>query len=120
MNIFENHLKEIKNLVLSNKNTLKLRDFENFNSINLEVPPEQYNFDLSCNIAMILGKENKLNPKELALRMKVLFLNKISNFSEIEIAGPGFLNIKLSKSALINSIKSIFENEKNYCASKNN
>jgi len=119
MNIFENHLKEIKNLVLSNKNTLKLRDFENFNSINLEVPPEQYNFDLSCNIAMILGKENKLNPKELALRMKVLFLNKISNFSEIEIAGPGFLNIKLSKSALINSINSIFENEKNYGSSKN-
>ena len=61
---------------------------------------------------MVLGKKNKINPKTLALKLKDIFLNKIKNFSEIDIAGPGFLNIKLSKSALLNNIKSILNNNK--------
>ena len=88
--------------------------------INLEVPPEEFNFDLSCNIAMVLGKKNKINPKLLASKLKDIFLDKINNFSEIEIAGPGFLNIKLSKNALLNNINSILENNKFYGSSKNN
>ena len=66
MNIFEHHLKEIQNLILTKNDILKLEKIENLDKINLEVPPEQFNFDLSCNIAMILGKSNKLNKKKLA------------------------------------------------------
>ena len=95
MNIFEHYLSEINHLVLSHKKDLKLNNLDNLKSVNLEVPPEQFNFDLSCNIAMVLGKKNKINPKNLALRLKDIFLEKIKNFSEIDIAGPGFLNIKL-------------------------
>ena len=69
MNIFEHHLSEIKKIILSEKDLLKLDQIDNLEGVNLEVPPEQFNFDLSCNIAMVLGKENKLNPKELALIM---------------------------------------------------
>ena len=94
MNIFEHHLSEIKKIILSEKNFLKLEDIDNLKGVNLEIPPEQFNFDLSCNIAMVLGKKNKINPKNLALKLKDIFLKKINNFSEIEIAGPGFLNIK--------------------------
>ena len=50
MNIFEYHLKEIHNLILIKKDFLKLDKIENLGKINLEVPPEQFNFDLSCNI----------------------------------------------------------------------
>ena len=59
---------------------------------------------------MVLGKKNNINPKTLALKLKDIFITKINNFSEIEIAGPGFLNIKLSKSALINNINAILNN----------
>ena len=55
MNIFEYHLKEIHNLIFTKKDFLKLGKIENLDKINLEVPPEQFNFDLSCNIAMVLG-----------------------------------------------------------------
>ena len=110
MNIFEHHLSEIKKLIISEKDFLKLKDIENLQRVNLEVPPEQFNFDLSCNIAMILGKKNKIDPKILAIKIKDIFLNKIDNFSEIDIAGPGFLNIKLSKLALINNINEILKN----------
>ncbi|MFL2875977.1 MAG: arginine--tRNA ligase [Candidatus Pelagibacter sp.] len=109
MNIFEHHLAEIKKIIISKKNFLKLDQVDNFKGVNLEVPPDHFNFDLSCNIAMVLGKKNKLNPKSLALNLKDIFLNEISNFAEIDIAGPGFLNIKLSKSALLNNINLILD-----------
>ena len=105
MNIFEHHLNEIKDLIISNKKILELNNVENLKNVNLEIPPEQFNFDLSCNVAMVLGKINKKNPNDLALKFKEFFLEKISSFSEIEVAGPGFLNIKLSKLALLNNIQ---------------
>jgi arginyl-tRNA synthetase len=120
MNIFEYHLKEIQNLILVNKKILKLENIDNLNNVNLEVPPEEFNFDLSCNIAMVLGKSNKLNSKDLAEKIKEMFLKKIVNFSAIEIAGPGFLNIKLSKSALLKNINSIIDYNKIYGSNKSN
>ncbi len=111
MNIFEHHLSEIRKIILSEKNSLNLGSIDDLKGVNLEIPPAQFNFDLSCNVAMVLGKKNKINSKALALKLKDIFLNKIKNFSKIEIAGPGFLNIKLSKSALLNNINSILENK---------
>ena len=120
MNIFEYHLSEIKRTILSEKDSLKLKNIDNLKGVNLEIPPEQFNFDLSCNIAMVLGKKNKINPKNLALKLKDIFLAKINNFSEISIAGPGFLNIQLSKSALLNNIKTILNNNNDYGSNKRN
>ena len=90
MNIFENYLKEIENLVHKNKSHLSLKNLNNLKNVSLEIPPEQFNFDLSCNIAMVLGKSNKLNSKDLAQKLKKLFLDNVENFAEIEIAGPYF------------------------------
>ena len=120
MNIFTHYLTEIHNLVVNHKNDLQLKNLDNLNSINLEVPPEEFNFDLSCNISLVLAKANNLNPKNLAIQLKELFLKKIKNFEIIEIAGPGFLNIKLSKTALINNINSILDNKKTYGSKKSN
>jgi arginyl-tRNA synthetase len=107
MNIFEYYLSEINHLVLNHKKDLKLNNLDNLKSVNLEVPPEQFNFDLSCNISLVLGKSNQLNPLIFAKELKTLFENKIKDFKDIKIAGPGFLNIKLSKTAIIKNINSI-------------
>ena len=120
MNIFENYLSEINKLILSHKNDLKLKNLENLKNVNLEVPPEHFNYDLSCNISLVLAKTNQLNPKNLAVQIKSLFENKISNFNKIEIAGPGFLNIKLSKVAMIKNINSILANKELYGSNKSN
>ena len=79
MNIFDYHLKEIQNLILINKKKLKLENIDNLKNVNLEIPPDQFNFDLSCNIAMVLGKSNKLNPKDLAKKIREVFLKQIIN-----------------------------------------
>ncbi|MDC1130575.1 arginine--tRNA ligase [Pelagibacteraceae bacterium] len=120
MNIFEYYLSEIHNLALKCKEDLKLNNLDKFKNVNLEIPPEQFNFDLSCNISLVLGKSNQLNPLSLANQFKNLFENKIKDFENIEIAGPGFLNIKLSKSAIIKNINSILKINQSYGSYKSN
>ena len=120
MNIFEHYLSEIKRLILIHKDDLELTSLDNLNNINLEVPPEQFNFELSCNISLVLGKSNNLNPKNLAIEIKSLFEKKIKSFEKVEIAGPGFLNIKLSKLAMIENINLILKSNVFYGSNKSN
>ena len=87
MNIFENYLSRINRLIQQNKNTLELENIENLKNVNLEVPPEHFNFDLSSNISLVLSKVNKLNPKNLAENIKDLLLKNISDFETIHSWG---------------------------------
>ena len=114
MNIFEEYLKKINTLVDKNKEILKLDNLNNFRGIVVETPPEEFNFDLSCNASLVLAKINKINPKELANKMKDLILKNLSDFEKIDIAGPGFLNLKLTNKSLISNINKILENKKFY------
>ena len=77
MNIFENYLSKINKIILENKEILKLKNLENLNNINLEVPPDQFNHDLSSNVSLVLAKSNKLNPVNLAKNIKDLLLKKL-------------------------------------------
>ena len=120
MNIFEYYLSEIHNLVLNHKDDLELENIESLKNITLEVPPEKFNCDLSCNASLVLAKPNKLIPKNLAIKLKDLFKVKIDHFDSVEIAEPGFLNIKLSNRAIIKNINSILENNKTYGSSTMN
>ena len=55
--------------------------------------------DFQCNGAMAAAKKVKRNPRELAGELAPL-LEKIEGVDEVTIAGPGFLNIKLTGEAL--------------------
>ena len=120
MNIFENYLSKINKIILDNKKILKLAILEDLDKVNLEVPPEHFNYDLSSNISLVLAKSNKLNPNNLAEDIKNLLLKQIKHFEKIDKAGPGFLNIKLSKEAFIDNIKYIFKNRDTYGSKKSN
>ena len=120
MNIFENYLSKINKIVLDNKKILKISILDNLVKASLEVPPEHFNYDLSSNVSLVLGKSNKLNPISLANDIKDLLLKEVNHFEKIDIAGPGFLNIKLSKEALIKNINDIFENRHTYGSKKTN
>ncbi len=66
--------------------------------LKLNVDKEKEFGDLSCNVALILAKELKEKPKDIAQKVvdyfdqgSNLFLKE--NIKKIEIAGPGFLNL---------------------------
>ncbi|MFH1643554.1 MAG: arginine--tRNA ligase [bacterium] len=65
--------------------------------------------DLSCNAAMILAKIAKKSTQKIAEEIKNLLNEKFPDTIEkIEIAGPGFLNIFLTKKAWLEIIGQLF------------
>jgi arginyl-tRNA synthetase len=76
----------------------------------LERPKAVDHGDVACNIALQLSKAWKLNPRDLAQTL-VERLQKQSGFDELiascEIAGPGFINFRLSNAAKIAVVKEI-------------
>ena len=120
MNIFEIYLEKIKKVVNENQKKLNLKDLNNLKSVNIEIPPNKFGNDLSTNLCMVLGKSNSLKPDDLSKKIKPLLLNKINDFEKISIAGPGFLNINLSKEALKKIISNIFKESETFGSQKSN
>ena len=120
MNIFEIYLAKIKLVITANKEELEIKDLNNLTNIVIENPPSNFDFHLSCNVSLILAKNNKINPKNLASKIKELLLKKIDDFELIEIASPGFINIKLKKNILEHLMKKIYLDNNSYGSSKSN
>ncbi|KKP25041.1 MAG: Arginine-tRNA ligase [candidate division TM6 bacterium GW2011_GWF2_30_66] len=82
-------------------------------SLELNIDPAKENFgDLSSNCALILTKELKKNPRELATEVTNNFKNNY--IEKIEVAGPGFLNLFLTNTAYQELCKNIFESDQDF------
>ena len=114
MNLIELYTNEIKKKIIKNKALFNIKNSNDIKNIIVEIPPDKFNFDLSSNAAMILAKKSNDNPKEVANKLKDILQKEITDFSIIEIAGPGFLNFKISDNIWIKTIKSIFKARKNF------
>ena len=120
MNVLENYLEKIKKIILKKIKELNISENYNFESVNIEVPPTNFDFDLSCNIAMVLGKQIKENPKNLAEKIKKILLKECKDFDSVQVAGPGFINMRLNNSALQNIIIGIYKDKNSYGSNKKN
>ncbi|MGH1406032.1 MAG: arginine--tRNA ligase [Rhodomicrobiaceae bacterium] len=69
----------------------------NFNAVNVEPPRDAAHGDLSTNAAMVLAKPAKMNPRALAEQIS-LKLAEIDIVKSAEVAGPGFINLRLEDS----------------------
>ena len=120
MNLFKNYLSSIKKIILNHSKELDLKKNINLENIIVENPPEKFDLDFSSNVALILSKISNKNPREIAENLKNIFKKELKDFEEISIAGPGFINFKLSSLAKIRIINNIFKKKINYGSNKNN
>ncbi len=87
-------------------------------SIIFSVPNQKGHGDLSTNLAMLLTKELKKNPREIAKEI-IDNLDYDSNIiSKVEIAGPGFINFSFTPKFLSRIISEISEAKNNFGKSK--
>ena len=114
MNLFKIYLSQIKKILIKNNKDIGCNLKEVLDNIVVENPPEKFNFDLSSNVAMVIAKNTKTNPRDIAEKIKEILIKEIKDFSEIEIAGPGFLNFNLSSHAWNNFIKTTLINNKKF------
>lgn len=76
--------------------------------VTLERPKNRDHGDWALNIAMKLAKPLGVNPRDLAIAI-VEGIQKIDGVSTVEIAGPGFINIRLDAAAAGALAKTIVE-----------
>jgi len=74
--------------------------------VKLEHPEDMNHGDFTTNIAMVNAKTLKLSPKVLAENI-VKEVEKGDVIERIEVAGPGFINIKIVDSYFVNAIASL-------------
>ena len=82
-------------------------------SFDLNTDDQKQQFgDISSNAALILAKELKRNPREIAQEIAQNFTNPA--IEKLEVAGPGFLNIFLTKEAFTQLAQELFEQKQKF------
>lgn len=74
--------------------------------VQVERTRDKAHGDFASNIAMVLAKQLKKNPRELAINI-IANLPSSEEISKVEIAGPGFINFHLTEQALQSVVKQI-------------
>ncbi|MEM6586725.1 MAG: arginine--tRNA ligase, partial [Pseudomonadota bacterium] len=77
-----------------------------FANVTLEPPRDPSHGDLATNAAMVLAKPAKTNPRSLAEQI-VAKLEAADGIASAEIAGPGFINLRLDPAAWLAELAAI-------------
>ncbi|AMX00861.1 arginine--tRNA ligase [Rummeliibacillus stabekisii] len=83
-------------------------------NIHLETPKSKENGDYATNVAMQLTKLAKKPPRAIAEAILENLETEQTNIENIEIAGPGFMNITLRKDYLADVVKMVLDQGVNY------
>src|SRR6476646_3818197 len=86
-------------------------------NVTVEPPRDPAHGDLATNAAMVLAKAANTNPRALAeaVRPKLEALPRVDS---VEIAGPGFINIRLTADAWRDELRTILREGEDYGLSK--
>ena len=114
MNIFDIYLDKIKKLIKNSNEEGLIELPESLNGINVDIPPPNFDCDISTNVAMVLSKVNKKAPLDLANSLIELIKNDDINIENIVVAKPGFINIKFKKIYWNSFVKEILLNHKDF------
>jgi len=110
MNIFNIYLENIKKLILKLNKEGLIKIPDDLSSINVDIPPQNIDSDISTNVAMVLAKINNKSPIELASFLKKIIKKNENEIDLITVVKPGFINIKFKSSFWDNFLKYIILN----------
>ena len=102
----------MKNIIIKNiKSALLELSYPNEN-LNVQKTKNPTHGDYSSNIAMVLAKQLKSNPLDIA-RIIVAKIEELfpKDFSLIDIANPGFINFKMHDTLLFTEIQNIIKQD---------
>jgi DNA polymerase III subunit beta len=89
-------------------------ELEQVPTIQLESPKVAEHGDWSTNLAMLLAKPLRQNPRAIAQQLIDAMDVDESILEAVEIAGPGFINFRFSKEHVIQELLSIIEQGNQY------
>ena len=77
--------------------------------IVVEKPKDEKMGDFACNIAMTLARSERKNPKVIAQIIEHNVEKGTAGLDSVEIAGPGFLNLKMSRKFFLDRLADAVE-----------
>lgn len=85
--------------------------------VNVEPPRDPAHGDIATNAAMVIAKQVGENPRALAEKI-VSILDQDTDIVETSIAGPGFVNLRISNEFWLNQLKLMADENAQYGSSK--
>jgi len=84
----------------------------NFERIAVEPPRDASHGDMAVNAAMVLARDAKMKPRDIAAALAAK-IEALPGVASVEIAGPGFINLRLDNAVWHDCLKEILvEGEK--------
>ncbi|WP_203248411.1 arginine--tRNA ligase [Sporosarcina beigongshangi] len=114
MNAVEQIEQEVKSALRAAVIAAELVEEAAIPDIMLETPKSKDNGDYATNIAMQLTKLAKKPPRAIAEAILEHLDTSATSIESVDIAGPGFMNIKLATDYLGDIVKTVLEQGENY------
>ena len=113
MNLFA----EIRSLVIDSLQQMQaqgdLPDGLSFDAVTVEPPRDAAHGDMATNAAMVLAKPSSCKPRDIAQRLATL-LSADRRLASVEVAGPGFLNLRLASTLWADVLRAILADPSGY------
>ena len=113
MNLFA----EIRSLVIDSLQQMQaqgdLPDGLSFDAVTVEPPRDAAHGDMATNAAMVLAKPSSCKPRDIAQRLATL-LSADLRLASVEVAGPGFLNLRLASTLWADVLRAILADPAGY------
>lgn len=94
--------------------SLQQFDLEELPEIQTEAPKDASHGDASTNVAMMLAKPLRNNPRAIAQQIIDGLKYDEKKISSVEIAGPGFINFRFAEDYLYDELQSILDAESGF------
>ncbi|WP_417450261.1 arginine--tRNA ligase [Kordiimonas sp.] len=108
MNVFTHFRGALETLLTTLAKEGKLPDGLDFRNIAVEPPRDASHGDIATNAGLVLAKQAGMKPSDIAELLKP-GLAALADVESVEIAGPGFINLRLAPSFWQGQVKAILE-----------
>lgn len=116
MNVFT-HFRSVVETVLSDLSASgALPDSLDLSNVAVEPPRDASHGDIATNAAMVLAKQARMKPRDIAEAM-VAGLSAASGVAKVDVAGPGFINMTLEDSFWQSRVRDVLEAGTDYGSS---
>lgn len=113
MNVFTILKNEIKETVKNLAEQGKINALPNMDKITAEAPRDASHGDVATNVAMVCAGQLGLKPRQFAELIAAELQNSPA-VDSVEIAGPGFINLKLSNGFWYEQLLTILDKKEKY------
>lgn len=113
MNIFADFSQKFKKAIEASDFNAKDGEPLDLSGIGSEPPRDPAHGDIACNAALVLAKRVGAKPRDIAVRIAAELAGD-PDVETAEIAGPGFLNVRISEAYRNRALTSILETGTDY------